>query len=339
MPITRAEELTHTKVRQLNMERTVCFQPVSALEVHGPHLPLGMDFYMARWMAEETGRRFAAEHSDWTVVQLPPLPLGTDELPAAGSMNAKQRTVYDAVRAHGTSLARAGYRFIVVTNGHGGPRHAAGLEAACRWVSRKFAVSMFTPSIKALHAIISGRRFEEVEAVLGRSLSQEEKTNLVGGEHAGGWETSFMLAQNPGLVEPIFRQLGHDEPPRIPWIVRLGDTLTALLEKRGRDVTQMREMFSSVAGGLGWLLNAHYGYGGPAVTYAGTPGIASEELGHAFRRVMVDECLKAVETVTSGELEATAIRSIASDAPIIQPKFWAHVGIAAALVIATFLIL
>src|SRR5512136_1711640 len=110
-----AAELTYSKVRSLNMDRTICFQPVSALEVHGPHLPLGMDYFMARWMAEESGRRFAVAHPDWTVVHLPPLPLGTDELPLAGSMNASQRTVYAAVSAHGRSLVRAGYRYIVLT--------------------------------------------------------------------------------------------------------------------------------------------------------------------------------------------------------------------------------
>jgi len=41
MPIVRAEDLTYTRVRALDMARTLCFQPVSALEVHGPHLGRG----------------------------------------------------------------------------------------------------------------------------------------------------------------------------------------------------------------------------------------------------------------------------------------------------------
>src|SRR6266481_1896632 len=73
MPVVCAAELSYTKVRALNMDRTICFQPVSALEVHGPHLPLGMDYFMAKWMAEESGRRFSEAHPEWTVVQLPPL--------------------------------------------------------------------------------------------------------------------------------------------------------------------------------------------------------------------------------------------------------------------------
>ena len=334
MAIMRAEDLTWSKVRQLDMEHTVCFQPVSALEVHGPHLPLGMDYYMARWMAEESGRRFVAQHPEWTMVHLPVLPLGTDELPLAGSMTANQRTVYSAVCAHGASLARAGYRYIVVTNGHGGPRHASGLEAACRWVSRKFGVEMFTPSIKALHAIITGQRFAEVEAHLGRPLTDHEKANLVGGEHAGGWETSFMLAQNPELVDPNYQQLGHDAPPHVPWIERLGERIGGYQERRGGTGAQTREIFTGLAGGIGWLMNTKYGYGGPAVSYQGTPAVASPELGRAFRHVMASECLAMLEAVTSGQSKATDIRSIASDPALIQPQFWPRVAIAAGIIAA-----
>src|SRR5260370_15448190 len=98
------------------MSQTIGFQPVRALEVPGPHLPIGMDFYMARWMAEESGRRFAQAHAEWTVVQLPPLPLGTDELPLAGSMHASQRTLHAAVMSHGRPLPRARYRHILLPN-------------------------------------------------------------------------------------------------------------------------------------------------------------------------------------------------------------------------------
>jgi len=60
MGAVEAAPLTYSKLQALDMSGTACFWPVSALELHGPHLPLGMDVYMARWMAEETGRRFAA---------------------------------------------------------------------------------------------------------------------------------------------------------------------------------------------------------------------------------------------------------------------------------------
>jgi creatinine amidohydrolase/Fe(II)-dependent formamide hydrolase-like protein len=334
MPYLQAAELTYTKVRGLDMSRAVCFQPVSALEVHGPHLPLGMDLYMARWMAEETGRRFAAAHPDWTVVQLPPLPLGTDELPLAGSMNASQRTVYGALLAHGRSLVRAGYRYIVLTNGHGGPRHAAALEHACRKISKRQGVHMFTPSALALHRIITGQRFEPVEGLIGRPLSDAEKHGLLSGEHAGSWETSFMLAENPGLVETNWRELKLDKPPAFKPLVQLGERLIGWQTRRGGDPAKLKEMFDGIGGGIGWLLNARYGYGGATVTYHGDPSVASAEVGHAFREVMARDCLEIVEAVTSGRQRAADVRSIASDHTPIQPHFGLKIGLAAAVLLA-----
>jgi creatinine amidohydrolase/Fe(II)-dependent formamide hydrolase-like protein len=291
-----------------------------------------MDYYMARWMSEESGRRFAEAHPDWTVVQQPPLPLGTDELPLAGSMNVSQRVVYGALKAHGRSLAEAGYRYIVLTNGHGGPRHAAAIEHACRRVSKKHGVHMFSPSILALHRIITGQRFSAVEGILGRSLSETEKHGLLNGEHAGGWETSFMLAQNPALVEENWRELKLDKPPVFAPLARVGQHLVEWRERRGGDGSKLREMFDGIAGGIGWLLNARYGYGGATVTYSGDPSVASADLGHAFREVMAQDCLEIVEAVTSGRVRAGDVRSIASDHAAIQPGFGMKLGLGLAAV-------
>src|SRR3990170_2846658 len=158
MPLLRAEEMTYSQVQRLTGQRSIAFLSVSALEAHGPHLPLGMDMFMARGQAEETARRFAQAHPDWTVVLYPHLPLGTDELPLPGSMDGTQQTVYRALLAHGASLAKAGFGYAVVTNGHGGPRHAAAIEAACRRVSRRNGIEMFSPSIAVLPGIVDGSR-------------------------------------------------------------------------------------------------------------------------------------------------------------------------------------
>jgi len=333
MPTIRGEELSYTKVRALDSLRTVCFQPISALEVHGPHLPLGMDFYMARWMAEETGRRFAEKHPDWTVVQMPSLPVGTDELPLPGSMELSPWTLYRTVEAYARSLVRAGFRYIVVTNGHGGPRHAAGLEYVCQKISRKLGVHMITPSALALHRIISGKYIDEVEAMLGRPLSDAERTGFLSGEHAGSWETSFMLAQNPELVEESYRQLPLTEPPVLKPLQDLANRLGDFLDRRGRNSAKLREAIGSLAGGFGWILNARYGYGGPEVTYKGDPSVASAEMGGIFRELMVRECLHLVEGVTSGRMSAQEVRSIASDHPMVRPNFLPRLAVAAAVIL------
>jgi creatinine amidohydrolase/Fe(II)-dependent formamide hydrolase-like protein len=334
MPIVRAEEMTYNRVRDLDPHRSIAFLPMSALEVHGPHLPLGQDTAMARWMAEETARRFAERHPDWTVAVFPPLTLGADELPLRGSMDAPARAVYRVLVAHGRSLARAGFRNVVVTNGHGGPRHAAALEAACRRVSRHERIRMVTPSIAVLHRVITGQRNARLEQLLGRQLDERERHALVTGEHAGAWETSFMLAENPAAVDPCWRSLGPAAPP--PWrpLRRLGDLLATRRERHGRDATRLRTAFDGIANGIGWVLNARFGYGGAEVSYKGDPGAASAEIGHAFREILAEDCLDCAEGIATGRIAPELVRSIASDHPVIQPGFAVKLALAAAVVLA-----
>jgi creatinine amidohydrolase len=339
MPSIRAEELTYSQIRRIDGMRTVAFLPVSALEVHGPHLPIGMDWYMARWMAEETGRRFAERHPDWTVVQLPALSLGTDELPLRGSMNAPQSALYATLVAHGRCLARAGYRYVVVTNGHGGPRHAAGIEAACRVVSRRTGIAMFTPSILVLHRIVTGQRLVRTEELLGRPLTDDERHGLTIGEHAGAWETSFMLAQQPELVDDGYRSLGPLAPPSWAPLERVGRAVVGWRERRGGDATKLRTIFEGIAGGIGWLMNARFGYGGAEVSYKGDPSVASAEIGRAFRELLAEDCLWLTEAVAEGRLRAGDVRSIASDHAVIQPGFLKRIGLAAAAVVLAALAL
>ncbi len=324
----RAEELRYPQIQAFERERSIAFLPFSALEVHGPHLPIGMDVFMARWMAGETARLFAQAHPDWQVVVYPPMTLGTDELPLPGSMSATQREVYRVAVAHGRSLARAGYGYAVVTNGHGGPRHAAGLEAACHKVASEGRIGMFTPSIKALHGIVSGRRFDRLEQSLGRPVTDIERRELVGGEHAAGWETSFMLAERPDLVADNWHDLGRDGPPVFRPLAALLAPVAWVVRRTGAG-DNVPMMVESVAGGAGWMLNAEHGYGGHQVTWDGNPSVASPEMGRAFRQVMVEDCLAIVESVTSGGTRAVDVASIASQAPVVHPLFLRRLGLGA----------
>ena len=328
MPLLQAQEITYPDVQRLNRDCSIAFLSASALEVHGPHLPLGMDMFMARWMAEETARRFAEAHPDWTVVLYPHIPLGTDELPLPGSVDGTQQTVYRALLEHGASLAQAGFGYAVVTNGHGGPRHAAALEAACRSVSRRHGIQMLSPSIAVLYGIVTGGRHDQLESNLGRQLTERERQGLLHGEHAGTMETSFALAERPQQVDGTYRELGQMSPPAFKPLAFAGKVVAPLF---GRRSERFQEVSGSLAGGVGWLLNARYGYGGEPVTYQGDPSAASAELGHAIRETMVQGCLEYAEQVVAGDLSAEEVRSIASDAIIIQPGFWQRLGLISAV--------
>jgi creatinine amidohydrolase len=329
--LRNADELSYADLERLDRDRTVCFCAVSALEVHGPHLPIGADLHQACWMADETGRRFAERHPDWTVLRYPPLALGTDELPLAGSINTPAAAVYRVVRAFGEQLVRAGFRHIVLTNAHGGPRHAAALEAASIRISKKHGVAMIAPSIRALHRMVSGQALEEVEAFIGRPLTESERQGATSGEHAGTWETAWYLAKRPELVAPEFKSLEADEPPRWRPLARLGEWL----ERRSRAKPEsqglaLHEVMTSLSGAIGWMLNARFGYarGGERTTYKGWPGVASRELGEAYAELPVRMCLEDLEAVVEGRLDPTEVKSIASDLLLIQPGVlrWLLIG-------------
>jgi creatinine amidohydrolase len=323
--LRNADEITYRDVEALDRDRTVCFCAVSALEVHGPHLPLGSDLHQASWMADETARRFARGRPDWVALLFPPLPLGTDEVPLPGSINTPPRVVYRAVLAFGRQLARAGFRYIVLTNAHGGPRHAAALEAACRRVSRRHGVAMITPSIRALHRMVTGQTLDQVEERIGRRLTDEERQGLSNGEHAGTWETSWYLAQRPELVTPEYKNLAEDHPPRVGAMARLGDRIAGRFGNGagGGFARGVGEALNALSGSVGWLLNARYGYGrdGARVTYSGWPSVASAEVGRVYAEMPVELCLEDVEAVVEGRIDPKEVRSIASDHLVIQPYF------------------
>jgi creatinine amidohydrolase/Fe(II)-dependent formamide hydrolase-like protein len=337
----RAEELNYRQVRALDPERTIAFLPVSALEVHGPHLPLGMDLFTARWGAEETGRRFAEAHPDWTVVVYPLLTLGTDEVALPGSMNATQREFYRVMMDQAASLARAGYRYVVVTNGHAGPRHASGLEAACRAASRRYGITMFSPSIQLFWSMVKGERFDALEALLGRPLTSEERAGILCGEHAAAVETSFQLAEKPDLVDPTYRVLKQDGPKPFRPFLLLARPIVSVLVWGDKSVRKQKreEIANGLAMDIGWLLNTLSGRNGTEITYMGDPSVASAELGEAIRRLMVEDCLAVVEKVVKGEMRVEEVRSITSFLVVLHPLFLRRLALAVAVLAAVVIML
>jgi creatinine amidohydrolase/Fe(II)-dependent formamide hydrolase-like protein len=331
--IFRAEEMLYPQMRDLDREKTLLILPVSALEVHGFHLPMGVDTFSATIAASGLAELFAQKHPDWSVVIYPPLTLGTDELPLAGSISVSPRTVRSAVMDFGKSLARHGFKYIVVTNGHGGPRHSPAIEEACHRVSLRKKIAMFAPSIRVLHPYTDGRAIPKLEAELGRPMSDFEKEAFsTGGEHAGVLETSMLLAYRPDLVSDVYKKCGFDEPPRVPIFFKLsklvGTPLKALrLRKIAEKVTFILD---GLGGTLGWLLNSRWNYGDHLVTYSGIPKAASAEFGHISMKLIARDMLEEVEAVIDGSRLPSEVHSLLWDVSVIRTDFFRNLGFAAA---------
>lgn len=292
MSVLRLEELAAPALDALDRSRTLAVVPVSPIEQHGPHLPVGVDYLAARHFAEAVGERLVARRPGWTVLLSPTLPLGSFAFDAVGTIGVRQRVVRDAVVDYGRALARAGFRYLLIANGHAGPGHLVALEEAAAIVSRRHRVAMASITGHMAWEFLRGSYLPRVEAALGRSLTADERETLAGDTHAGWWETSLMLLLRPELVDPGYRDL---PPARYPMARRL------------------RPNYPLRGGGRG---------------YVGDPARADLTLAKATLEVLLEEATALSERLLDGRLEARHRRSPFGLVPFLRTDFWPVAGVA-----------
>lgn len=294
MSVLRLEELTAPALDALDRARTLAVVPVSPLEQHGPHLPVGVDYLAARHFAEAIGERIVARRPRWTVLLSPTLPLGSFAFEAVGTIGVRQHVVRDALVDYGRALARAGFRHILVANGHAGPGHLVALEEASAIVSRRHHVRMASITGHMAWELLRGRYLPRIEATLGRALSAEEREALADDAHAGWWETSLMLLLRPELVDPGYRDL---PPARYPLAQRL------------------RPNYPLRGGGRG---------------YVGDPARADLAFAKATLDVLLEEATELAERLLDGRLAVRHQRSPFHRVPFLRTDFWPVAGAALA---------
>jgi creatinine amidohydrolase len=301
MTVLRLEELTAPGLDALDRARTLVIVPVSPLEQHGPHLPVGVDYLAARHYAEAIAERIAARRPGWTALLAPTLPLGSFAFEAVGTVGVRQRVVRDALVDYGRAFARAGFRYVLVANGHAGPGHLVALEEAAAIVSRRPGVRMASITGHMAWEFARGRYLPRIEAALGRPLTAEERRALADDAHAGWWETSLMLLLRPDLVDPGYRDL----PPA-----------RYTLAERLRPNFPLRS-----------------GQG-----YVGDPARADLAFAKATLEVLLGEATDLADRMLAGRLEARHQRSPFRLVPFLRTDFWRLSGAAVAVGAAALLL-
>jgi creatinine amidohydrolase len=284
--VHRLEELTMPALDALDRERAVVLLTVSPLEQHGPHLPLGVDAFTARHFAEEIAQRLVAERPGWSAVLAPTLHLGSFTFDAVGTVPVRQRVVRNAVVDYGEAFARAGFRYVLVANGHAGPTHLAALDEAAATVSRRHGIRMASLSGWLMWQFRSGRFLDRVEARLGRALSDVERRAFAEDAHAGWWETSMMLMLRPDLVTGAWQDL----PPAI----------YSLPERLVPNYP------------------LHEGRAG----YVGHPSLADPAFAKATSDVLLAEVMSLVHALLDGRLGPGDKRSPYYAIPFFRTNFW-----------------
>ena len=292
MSVHLLEEMSTPALDALPRERTVIILTVSPLEEHGPHLPVGVDAFTARHFAEGLAERLVGSRPGWTVVLAPTLHLGTFTFDTVGTVRVRQRVVRDVVVDYGDSLARAGFRYILVANGHGGPGHLVALEEAAAIVSRRRGVTMASLSGHLAWEFLRGRYLGKIEAALGRTLSPEERRAFAEDSHGGWWETSVMLLLKPQLVAEAYRQL----PPA-----------------RYSPSRRLLPNYPLRNGGEG---------------YVGHPALADAAFARAGAEVLLAEAMELVTGLLDGRLRPAQRRSPFFAVPFFRTNFWVAVGVA-----------
>lgn len=201
------ENLTTYELDKLDREKTLFIFSISLLEEHGPHLPLGVDIFVAEYMADKLISVISEKYQDHTIVKIPPIPVGSGGIRWLGTFNSKQRTVKKLILDYCSNLGKYGFKYVLLSNGHGGLGHVVALEEAARKSTRKFKMSVISPSGKVAFNLLSGKYIQEIEERIGNKFSDEEKEQLKNDSHAGWWETSIMMIIKPDLVKSSYKDL------------------------------------------------------------------------------------------------------------------------------------
>src|SRR5438552_4696215 len=115
--LPRLAEYTSPEAARLARDRrTIVLLPLGAVEQHGPHLPLLVD-----WLgAEELARRIAPHlaRAGWRPVLAPSLPYGASPLAEdwPGTVSLAPATLRRLIVEIVAGLARTGFRRFVLTN-------------------------------------------------------------------------------------------------------------------------------------------------------------------------------------------------------------------------------
>jgi creatinine amidohydrolase len=196
MPLPKRDwlEMTWQDIAGARTERWIAVLPLAAIEQHGPHLPLGVDSFIAEAYLSRA-REMLPDDLPVTFLPIQRVGISTEHLAYSGTLTFSAQTAIAAWTELGESLARAGLRKLVMVTSHGG--NVAAMELVARDLRAR---------LRMLAITVGWHRFGYPDGV----FSSKEKKH---GIHAGDIETSLMLAAKPDTVQ--FRKAARATPETI----------------------------------------------------------------------------------------------------------------------------
>ncbi len=168
-------------LRSLAARDAVVLLPVASTEQHGPHLPTGVDDMLVTEVCRRTARLLDLA-TPAVVAPTVWCGLADHHVAFGGTFTLSLATYHMLLRDLCRSILKAGFRRIVLVNGHGG--NIAGLAA----ISADLTRELEAPVATATYFMVAAK---EVAAVL------EDQGGVM---HACEAETSMMMVVAPELV-------------------------------------------------------------------------------------------------------------------------------------------
>jgi len=272
------------EIEALDREKTIFLMAVSPIEVHGPHLPLGTDVFIAEDLLRRYAEALQREYPDYTLVSLPSLYLGSDALPVKGSLSVPAPLLRRVLLAYVKGLAGQGFRYLFLADNHGGPRHQMAIEAASRRAWRRYRFYLVDPFNHEFRLMV-----QHDPSFLKETGLEPGRCGDDADSHAGTNETSLMLRVDPEQVRENWREVTPSlPPPPSKAVLLLGRLLGVFSPTLGKDMQHL-------AATLAWV-------GDPQMKpYMGAPAQAAAEAGEAMLRARTEVAMRFFRDALAGK--------------------------------------
>jgi len=201
------EEMSWVEIQEaIRGGKTSAIVVSGSMEQHGPHLPTGTDTFLVYEIATRVARQLG------TALVAPVIrpALSEHHMGFPGSFTLSWETYYEVLEDYCESLARFGFKDIVLITSHGG--NTPVMTAVTPDIAKKLYGRVNIHLVAHLAESLE----EEAAFLEGQGISRAKT-----GVHAGYSETSAMLIVKPDLVKMELAKKGLDDesfydPQNIP---------------------------------------------------------------------------------------------------------------------------
>ncbi len=234
-------EMNQAAARGLKDQNLTALLPLGAVEVHGDHLPIGTDLFLAQALTDKLEEKMGKENA----LVLPALPYGQvwSLREAPGSVNISNEILSGMIAQIGKSLEKAGIRRMAIVNTHVGNGDAMKMASRMLYDTSDIKVYLFT--------------YPGAEEVIPKVC--ESPMPHKGYFHACEIETSYMLYLCPEWVDQSKAICQYPDFPEdfdytpTPWTdfmatAVLGDAVSATKEKGEAIIERVVERMCEILG-------------------------------------------------------------------------------------------